>query len=859
MSKNTLKVTIHTDSPPLEIGSELSCIPDSVSFLLKYRSDLQHLQDSQGNIYLNAAYVWWSCSGSSQYPFIRWNIAESHREHLHRIKTIQLSSNINDDVVFSEWMRYVTPFNLFNKTDWELQNYFTNESSNDSVLLPYFLLIICNSNLNAKEIGESDKAGWGVLELINWWFCSGNKEYQRIDWSLKDFNKRLDELNETKLLDSESAGIALRPPTFILFLYRERKDLRAIFQTFSCENLISLLKWWLQFGVFEYPGIKWGVLEIIQYFDGIDKKSFEGLGPTKILSIQGFIADILGEAELQTSLLNMPSKVCPSLPIFLSLLSKLEDVVCNDIGPEKSFDRSLRIFSWWLNSGQEKYHSVQWDFNDLCIYLDKLFGPGSIEENLIKCEKPLPGFLLLIYLSRKDLQKLFPVINCTTIFEIFKWWFARGVAEYPVLKWTTNDLLIYLRNFATIALPENGLVKFENVNNLLGQVAKSSVSNAATNYNKRQRKLNKADGVNVIGFSSGTLGLGEDARLMGASLKFNNIKFSFVDAPISGPKKEHYEEVGTPSTLDNYRCTILTLPPTDIFRIAIESCTSIFNEDKYVIAAMPWELPYWPKEFSGIFEKVDEVWAPSQFVIDAFKDVTDKEVSLMPTLVTVPKPVSDKRASYGFDAQHFIFYILFDGNSWLSRKNPIAAVKAFCRAFPANEGGNVRLLIKAMNINSASHEWNDILKIVSVDKRIIIETRSLSRQKLIDLMASCDCYVSLHRSEGFGRVLAEAMLLGQPVIATNYSGNIDFCTDETSYLVDGPLLSLKKGDYPLWQGQFWCDPDIDLAVTKMRSVVGDPALRDIKVKAAKININELYGIEAVAKHHEVIFKQIGLC
>ena len=207
------------------------------------------------------------------------------------------------------------------------------------------------------------------------------------------------------------------------------------------------------------------------------------------------------------------------------------------------------------------------------------------------------------------------------------------------------------------------------------------------------------------------------------------------------------------------------------------------------------------------------------------------------------------RANYGLKTDNFVFYSLFDGNSRLTRKNPLAGIYAFQRAFK-NKKANVQYVVKAINISLLNKEWKKIVDLSREDSRIILITKQMERQELIDFMASCDVFTSLHRSEGFGRVLAEAMLLGQPVIASNFSGNTDFCLPDTALLVDGELTPLKPNDYLLTEGQYWCEPSIEIAALHMIELYEDRIMGKVLGKNAKSFIETNYSLGAVAKEYQ---------
>jgi glycosyltransferase involved in cell wall biosynthesis len=204
----------------------------------------------------------------------------------------------------------------------------------------------------------------------------------------------------------------------------------------------------------------------------------------------------------------------------------------------------------------------------------------------------------------------------------------------------------------------------------------------------------------------------------------------------------------------------------------------------------------------------------------------------------------------------FLFCAVFDGNSWLSRKNPLAAVRAFSQAFTLSERG-VGLVVKAMNVKTDDASWQEIQKIAAGDRRIHLINAVFSRQETIDLIHSCDAYISLHRSEGFGRVIAESMLLGKPVVVTNFSGNVDYCDPSTAYMVDGELVPLKSGDYQMAEGQYWCEPEVGIAARHLQDIVQDATKRFHIAQSGQNIIASRYSIESVAQRYKAHFQALA--
>jgi glycosyltransferase involved in cell wall biosynthesis len=362
--------------------------------------------------------------------------------------------------------------------------------------------------------------------------------------------------------------------------------------------------------------------------------------------------------------------------------------------------------------------------------------------------------------------------------------------------------------------------------------------------------VNKS-GINIFGLPQYTLGIGEDARM--ASLVLNSIgwKHDFVKAPISCSANliDGSESIIVNSgPVDGNGIDLFSFPPIEMMRIAIEGGRGLIESPRYKIGAWPWELPRWPESLSKLHLFVDEIWAQSDYVYECFSSIMGAKVFKVPMLVQVKNPNKIDKQVLGVDKSIFFFYSMFDGNSRLTRKNPLAAVRAFLKAFP-KKNTHVALLIKAMNITNDDPIWRQITLEASRDSRILIHKEWLNSQSLINLMASCDALISLHRSEGFGRVLAEAMLLGQSVIATNFSGNLDFCKQDNSYLVNGDLVPVKKGEYLLYENQYWMDPDIDLASDQLLRVFNDPVERKEKALKGKKLIETNYSIASVGEQY----------
>jgi glycosyltransferase involved in cell wall biosynthesis len=192
----------------------------------------------------------------------------------------------------------------------------------------------------------------------------------------------------------------------------------------------------------------------------------------------------------------------------------------------------------------------------------------------------------------------------------------------------------------------------------------------------------------------------------------------------------------------------------------------------------------------------------------------------LPASVARVKPLSaSTRRVLGLPARSFLFLYVFDFNSYLARKNPFAALEAFSHAFPAGDD-SVALVLKTMNSNPRNAVWKRFVRECKADPRIVLIDKTLDRGEVLGLIQACDAYLSLHRSEGFGRTLAEAMLFGKPVVGTNFSGNVDFLTAKTGFPVKWKRQAVLADEYPFVteaDAAWWAEPDIADAARQMRA------------------------------------------
>ncbi len=265
------------------------------------------------------------------------------------------------------------------------------------------------------------------------------------------------------------------------------------------------------------------------------------------------------------------------------------------------------------------------------------------------------------------------------------------------------------------------------------------------------------------------------------------------------------------------------------------------------IAVWYWEMEDVPAEWVPRLAWADEVWAPTRFIADTFRKYVSVPVVPMLPGVVLPAFEPKPRSAFGLRDGRFAFLFTFDLFSTLARKNPLGLIAAFRRAFRRDEP--VDLVLKVSRGDEMPAELA-VLNAACDDSGVTLLNAVLPRGDLLALMAVCDSYVSLHRSEGLGLGMAEAMLLGKPVIGTGYSGNLDFMTDANSYLVRCGRVPCAADAPPYQKGAIWGEPDLDHAAELMRRVYESRAEATARGARAKRELAEVLSLEAYAKRVE---------
>lgn len=261
-----------------------------------------------------------------------------------------------------------------------------------------------------------------------------------------------------------------------------------------------------------------------------------------------------------------------------------------------------------------------------------------------------------------------------------------------------------------------------------------------------------------------------------------------------------------------------------------------------------WELEAFPEGWEPWFADYDEIWCPSGFAAQAIAQRSPVPVIAVPHLPDWPRldALRQRRATQQRRTDSpFRFLALFDFWSTPERKNPLGAIQAFQRAFPAEQPGGpaVELLIKTSSASQFPQALQELMAAAAGDSRIRWLHQLLSPAELDALLLSADALVSLHRSEGFGLVLADAMAIELPVIATGYSGNLEFMPPGSAALVPWQLQPIARtcGDYR--QGWSWAEPDRAAAAAAMRRLVAQPDAAQALARRGAAAVRERLSVE----------------
>lgn len=353
-------------------------------------------------------------------------------------------------------------------------------------------------------------------------------------------------------------------------------------------------------------------------------------------------------------------------------------------------------------------------------------------------------------------------------------------------------------------------------------------------------------GINVVGYLSSSRGVGEAARQVLAALEDGDVPTSTIDTPAA------LDEI--PAALEGLRDadypydTNLVCVNADMLPAVAAGLGTRFFDYRHTAGLWFWEVTSFPEQWQPSFDHLDEVWVASEHVADALRPLSTVPVRTVRVPVTPDQPKQLSRAEMGLP-EGFCFLFVFDYRSVFKRKNPLGIVEAFCQAFPAGAGPS--LVLKSVCGDEFPEQREQLAAAVADRPEIHLIEEKLPVEVKDAMIASCDCYVSLHRSEGLGLTMAEAMYFGRPVIATAYSGNLDFMSGDNSCLV--PYTTVAIGDdappYPA-HGE-WAEPDPEYAARMMQKVYENQDFAEKLGRRGAADIRRTHSLAAACELIEV--------
>jgi glycosyltransferase involved in cell wall biosynthesis len=354
-------------------------------------------------------------------------------------------------------------------------------------------------------------------------------------------------------------------------------------------------------------------------------------------------------------------------------------------------------------------------------------------------------------------------------------------------------------------------------------------------------------GLNLAGFFRADLGIGESVRCAARAADAAGLPLACVDLKLHCKNPLSDNSFAARLQEENPH-------PVNVFHLDAPASRDIdhhhgaaFRAGKYNIGYWAWELPEFPDTwvpFAGYF---DEIWAPSYFAAGAIAEKLAVPVLAMPHAIAFARPQGDFRPKFGLPANRFLFLFLYDLNSYSERKNPAAVLEAYRLSGLA--GRDVGLVIKVHNVAGNEADFERLRAAAAALPGTILLTQTLSRQEIYELESACDCFVSLHRAEGFGLAVAECMYLGKPVISTDWSATAEFVHAGNGCPVRWQPATLERSHGPYAKGQTWAEPDVGHAAEWMQRLVKDRTLGPTLGAAARATMEERFSPAAIGARY----------
>ena len=351
----------------------------------------------------------------------------------------------------------------------------------------------------------------------------------------------------------------------------------------------------------------------------------------------------------------------------------------------------------------------------------------------------------------------------------------------------------------------------------------------------------------VAGFFSSSTGLGQGARLFVQALADAHVLVATLDAGPVLKVPGDLPHVPARPRLPRGGVVVTHFNPTELIRFLPRTLARALRGRRH-IGYWAWELPVIPRSWRSAFAYVDEVWYPSTFTAEAVRKAAPSRVSVrvVPHPIFMTPALDAERTRFGLPDEACVTLVALDLKSTAARKNPWGALEAYRRAVPEPRS-DARLVCKLTGVRQEPELFEALRQEANARQDIILISQDLSSEDMTRLIASADILLSLHRAEGFGLLPAEAMWLGKCVVATAWSGNMDFMDESSSVLV--PWRPIPVDDpQQLYTGGWWADPDIDVAAASLRALIADPQARISLGAGAKARAEAVFDRKAWLSH-----------
>jgi glycosyltransferase involved in cell wall biosynthesis len=359
-----------------------------------------------------------------------------------------------------------------------------------------------------------------------------------------------------------------------------------------------------------------------------------------------------------------------------------------------------------------------------------------------------------------------------------------------------------------------------------------------------------SDGVTIVGYPFHPTGMAEHARSTLRALQAVGVTPRLLDVADAGGTVDP----DLAADFEPYLAQTLG-SGVNIFGVNGDEADRVIGrlgrpafERAYNIAYPAWELARYPADWARVLDRFDEVWAPSAFVQQALRSAVSRPVHRMPLPVDLRLTSFLGRRHFGIPEDAFVVLFFFDLLSFATRKNPAAVLDAFEQLAERRPEADIVCVIKARGDRPDDPAYVELAaRVAHLGHKAMLVTGDLSDNEIKNLVRVCDVFVSLHRSEGFGRGMAEAMAFGRAAIATGYSGNVDFMVPGTSLLVDYTLVPVPPGAYPKGEGQVWAEASPAHAASLIAQLMDDPAAARAMGRAGREHIRKTLSLPAAGR------------